>query len=385
MRLLDLKSAVVEILQAIEQGKRQKLPCPFFFMVGAGISHPPLPLAASIEAQCKQEAQKYGKEALPVSDSPIDSYCHWFGQAYPQPENRQLYLRGLMEGAFISRANFRLAHLLLDNTVTNLVVTTNFDDLLSRALALFGRRHIVCDHPRILERIDLRSQDVQIVHIHGSYWFYDCCNLKAEISERARGSPSTSFTMLSTLDDILRTRSPLVVGYSGWEGDVFMNALQRRMSAPLRTNVYWFCHRRRDAQSLPDWLRDSPTVCFIVPEESKAMRSTESDLSAAFGKAKSDEGVIWAAEPATYATVERDEAIMHPTAVFDELILRFKLGPPLLTQDPLRFFADFLTTSLLGDKPEEVEDDVYAIRSVVGRLRKFREQEMDLPPRTRRS
>ncbi len=36
---------------------------------------------------------------------------------------------------------------------------------------------------------------------------------------------------------------------------------------------------------------------------------------------------------------------------------------------------------MLGDKPEEVENDVYAIRSVVGRLRKFREQERDLPPR----
>jgi hypothetical protein len=184
-------------------------------MVGAGISHPPLPLAAEIQASCKEEAHAYGKDRPPDSDALIDSYSYWFEQAYPQPENRQLHLRGLMENAFISRANFRLAHLLLENTVTNLVVTTNFDDFLSRALSLFGRRHIVCDHPRTLERIDLRSQDVQIIHIHGSYWFYDCCNLRGEISDRAKGSSATSFTMLSTLDDILRAHSPLVVGYSG--------------------------------------------------------------------------------------------------------------------------------------------------------------------------
>ncbi len=30
---------------------------------------------------------------------------------------------------------------------------------------------------------------------------------------------------------------------------------------------------------------------------------------------------------------------MQATAVFDELILRFKLGPPPLTKDPLGFFC----------------------------------------------
>ena len=97
-----------------------------------------------------------------------------------------------MEGKAISRANFRLAHLLLEKTITNLVLTTNFDDFASRALTLFGQPHIVCDHPGTLERIDLRAEDVQIIHIHGTYWFYDCCNLKAEISERASASSTAS-------------------------------------------------------------------------------------------------------------------------------------------------------------------------------------------------
>jgi hypothetical protein len=61
-----------------------------------------------------------------------------------------------MEKAVISRANFRLAHLLLESTVTNLVLTSNFDDFLTRALDLFGHRPIVCDHPKTLERIDAR-------------------------------------------------------------------------------------------------------------------------------------------------------------------------------------------------------------------------------------
>src|SRR5437764_9536016 len=101
MRFVDLKSAAVEIRQAIDQGKRQKLPSPFFFLVGAGISSPPLPLAASIQASCSEEARKYGKHKPPESDKLIDSYSYWFEQAYPQPENRQLFLRELMERAFI--------------------------------------------------------------------------------------------------------------------------------------------------------------------------------------------------------------------------------------------------------------------------------------------
>ncbi|MGA2144557.1 MAG: SIR2 family protein [Bryobacteraceae bacterium] len=267
MRLVGLKAAAIEIRQAIDQCRSQGLPSPFFFMVGAGISHPPLPLAAEIQARCKEKAHEYGKDAPPPSSAPIDAYSYWFEQAYPHPEHRQRFLRGLMEKSPISPANFRLAYLLLESTVANLVVTTNFDDFLSRALTLFGRRHIVCDHPQTLERIDLRSEDVQILQIHGSYWFYDCCNLRGEISDRARSSPSTSFTTPSMLDAILQAHSPLVVGYSGWEGDVFMTALQRRLAAALRTNLYWFCYRRRDADALPAWLRASPNVCAVVPEE----------------------------------------------------------------------------------------------------------------------
>jgi tetratricopeptide (TPR) repeat protein len=362
MRVLGLKTAVVEIHQAIMQGKRQKLPSPFFFMVGAGISHPPLPLAAEIQTSCQLEAQVYGKDKPPEKDSLIDTYSYWFEQAYPNAENRQLYLRSLMEKAFISRANFRLAHLMLENSVTNLVVTTNFDDFLSRALALFGRRHIVCDHTKTLARIDLRSSDVQIIHIHGSYWFYDCCNLQEEILNRAKGSSATSFTMLSTLDDILRAHSPLVVGYSGWEGDVFMDALRRRLSEPLRTNLYWFCHKRRDVERLPEWLKANPNVCAVAPEAPEPVVGPA-------GK-----------EGLPNPSGKREEPVLKASAVFDEMILRLKLESPQLTKDPLGFFAAQLRDSLLGENPDESENDVYAIRSVIDRLVRIRDQEKALPP-----
>src|SRR5713226_8499639 len=137
MKILDLKTAASHIKQACHETHHWKHRRPFFFLVGAGISNPPIPLSSEIEAECKSVAVKYKRDDEPTAAQPIDTYSHWFSRAYPQPIQRQAYLRHLIENKPISHANLRLAHLLLDKTITNLVVTTNFDDLLSRALTVF--------------------------------------------------------------------------------------------------------------------------------------------------------------------------------------------------------------------------------------------------------
>lgn len=373
MPLLDLNSAIVEIHQAVDQNRRRNLRSPFFFMVGAGISYPQIPLAAQIRERCVSEARTYGKLIPPKSEAPIDSYSHWFEQAYPQPDNRQRYLRDLMDNAVISRANFRLAHLLLEKTPANLVVTANFDDLLSRALTLFGRTHIVCDHPRMLQRVDLRSDDVQIIHMHGSYWFYDCCNLKQEITERAELQKDTSFTMLSLLDNILWAHTPLVVGYSGWEGDVFMNALHRRLSTGLRTKVYWFCYKKREAEGLPQWLTINPNVCIVTPEQPEV-----GDRASAHSGAATESS----ARLLSASAAPREDPALEAAAIFDNLIAKFNLRAPELTRDPLRFFTARLKRSLIGDA-DKMASDVYAIHSVIARLEVLGSQADELPQRSK--
>jgi len=152
----------------------------------------------------------------------VDVYSHWFRAAFPHRIQRQQYLRSLIADAPITHANFRLAHLLIRGSISNIVVTPNFDDLLSRALTLFGKQHIICDDPRTVERIDPEKIDIQLIHVHGSYWFYDCRNTRAEIQDRAMPHSDTTLTMAALLDKILAYRAPLVIGYSGWESDVFM-------------------------------------------------------------------------------------------------------------------------------------------------------------------
>ncbi len=118
---LNIDAAISEIRQACDGSFG--LQSPFFLIVGAGISSPPLPLASAIEAECMSIAQKYGRSTEPPGSNPIDTYSHWFDKAYPHAQQRQKYLQDKMHGQQISPATFRLAHLLLNGSIGNLVVT----------------------------------------------------------------------------------------------------------------------------------------------------------------------------------------------------------------------------------------------------------------------
>jgi len=363
MRKIQSDQAAREIRQACVRAGERNEHSPFFFIVGAGISHPPVPLASDITQQCRAEAERWGAPADARVSTAEEDYSRWFSEAYPQPTDRQLYLRSLMEKAFISRANLRLAHLLLDNTIGHIVVTPNFDDLLSRALNLFGRRHIVCDHPGTVERVNVETRDVQIVHVHGTYWFYDCLNLRHEIGSASRVSATEAFTTSSLLDDIFRNRVPIVVGYSGWEGDVIMNALKRRLAKPVPRNIYWCCYREAEADSTPEWLHEHPNFVAVVPRPAAAHRST--------GESGEASG----------ATVK--ESVLSAVGVFDALIREFKLEPPSLTRDPLRFLAQQLRESLWTD--DDDAEDVYAIRALIRRVERIRDGETQLRLRSNAS
>ncbi len=340
MHTQSLKQAAAEIHQAVNDSKTRNTPRPFFFMIGAGVSHPRVPLASRVTDQCKEIAYKNGKNSPPPSNKPIDIYQHWLEQAYPQPRGRQKYFRGMIENAAISPANFRLAHLLLDKTITNLVVTTNFDDLLFRALTLFGERPIVCDHPETTLRIDPESDDLQIVQVHGSHWFYDCCNLKGEIQQRAQSAGDCPSSMRSLLDHILRSRSPIVVGYGGWEEDVFMSALRCRLKAGLATNLYWFCHSTDDQQALPAWLTGNSNVRIVAPNA-----------------------------PLVPGPGLADPPTIDAVSVFEELIRQFKLSEPKLTKDPLGFFTEHLHHSLDPSADDKLGEAPYFLGALLEDLK----------------
>src|SRR5262249_47283646 len=176
-------------------------------------------------------------------------------------------------------------------------------------------------------RIDPEHSDIQIVHVHGSYWFYDCCNLRGEIEARAQAPAAQPMTMLSLLEDLLGRRSPLVIGYSGWEGDVIMTALQRRLSRPLPYNVYWFCFKRSDIAALPPWLVQHRQVHMVSPPEELRITTDDSRPSAQQAKQGTD--------VADGSEIHR----LSAERVVERLIQELNLQAPELARNPLSFFA----------------------------------------------
>ncbi|MEK7213990.1 MAG: SIR2 family protein [Chloroflexota bacterium] len=408
MNLIDLKEAVSHIKQAVDA--EDKNGSPFFFIVGAGISHPSVPLAAAITAHCQEVAREYDRNHPPSKpDDPMEAYSHWFREAYPQPEDRRRYLHELIDKKPISDANLRLAHLLDLGPIGRLVVTPNFDDFLSRALQLFGTAHVGCDHPATTERIaPARPEVVQIVQVHGSHWFYDCTNLTDEMTDVAgrTGAPIPPVSMPALLDELLAHRSPLVTGYSGWSGDVIMSALRRRLLYPdgrnrrLGHNLYWFCYRREEAERLPAFLNDHANVCLVVPppavperatyaERSGVINGTDRDEPSAEGGRRSLSGV----QPAASGSIGRaggvagvsnpSPAIEAPLAdvlsgqqVFESFILAFDLKAPRLFEDPLAHFAEHLARQF-DVTAGSVSSDIYGIQDVLRRIRAAAELEQN--------
>ncbi|MDB5319319.1 MAG: hypothetical protein JWN40_950 [Phycisphaerales bacterium] len=365
MAEMEISRALREIRMACDAHESDDFR-PFFFIAGAGISHPPIPLSSEIQEHCRTKATGEGEPDAASTGDAMKDYSHWFECAYPHAAERQQYLQDLLRGQPISAANLRLAHILESGRVADIVVTPNFDDLLARGLALFGKECVVCDHPQTAQRIDPERRGVvQIVHVHGSYWFYDCCNLSEEISERSADSRNTMMTMGSLLDRILAKRSALVVGYSGWEKDVIMASLRRRLQGQrLAYRLYWFCYRSSDLERLPAWLRDHSDVRFVLPTESGEIVSSISTMHP--GSSPSDESKgHGSSDP---------ERVMSARSVLDAIVSHFKLAAPKLTSDPLGFYAEQLKRSVLRDRSRSKED-LYSIQGVIHRISQGRRLE----------
>jgi hypothetical protein len=311
MREQDLDSAISEIIQACSDSNGTNRP--FFFIVGAGLSYPIIETASGLMDECKAKALKNGKSAEPTSQNHIDTYSHWMDAAFPHAEQRRKYLQEKVQNKNISPATLRLAHLLQDGRIARTVVTPNFDDFLTRALTLFGVPHIICDHPHTVRRLATQSETRQILHVHGTYWFYDCCNLKGEIEQRTQDSATSVSSFLANL---LWQSSPIVIGYSGWEDDVIMTALKSRLTDQvLPFNIYWFCYDRKELQKLPEWLTGHQSVRFVIPKISSNNNNLDSPIS-------SD------GPPGSR---------LHAATVLSEFVQSLNLDVPALFNDPLRF------------------------------------------------
>lgn len=261
-RVLDLAAAKVEIVRTFWlQTKGEPALSPYCLVLGAGVSDPDIPVASKLVPQFRKEIAQARLEQPPDTLSTVDGYYECFETAFPNPQTRRNFLRDLIEGKPPSPANLQAARLLGPEGLTSLAITTNFDLMLPRALQQLRHDHVSLDHPAtIIGRYDSRGQTTQVLQIHGTYEHYDFCNVREEILGRA-----TELTFI--LYAHFLQRCPIVVGYSGWEDDAIMKALKRRLTeAPgsMTAGLYWMCYTKADADALPDWLKNDPSVRVVV-------------------------------------------------------------------------------------------------------------------------
>ena len=336
-KIFKLKDAITLIWETVKITEEQgETGCPYVFIVGSGISAPEILTASGIIQHCKEQIlgrykendddlNAICKEAEKYMVNTTKYYSYWFGQAYKNKIHRQQYLKNIINNARISTSNLLLAQILNSGKIATTVITPNFDNHLVKSLNLLGNYDVFSAN-NILDNIALskNSKTLQIMHVHGTYEFYDCCNLESEIIKIANGQGIKSTA--GTIEEFLKSQSPIVIGYSGWEDDVIMSKLKERLQyAALPYSLLWFCFTAKDYEMLPGWLKDSDDVIFVLPELKK---DAEGEINE-----------------------KEDLPVLPAEDILNALITKFGFDAPNLFSNPIQYYIDLID----GFLPENIE------------------------------
>lgn len=328
---------------------------PYFFVVGAGISVPEIPLANEIINICKQKVKLrssvYYEECLEDTkkdeSDPMRYYSRWISLAYPNRIDRSNFFKELISKAKISSANLMLAQILSSKKIASTVFTTNFDDKIKAALELIGEKDFfISENAMDNLVITPYSKSVQIVHVHGTYHFYDCANIESEISGIA--SQSGTISSSTVMKNFLASQAHIIVGYNGWENDVIMSCIRERLNYPTPLSYIWVCYSQTDYDLLPKWLKENDNICFVLPEELTQECKEKDNSHFAFDMEQND-------------LVKRIDS----KNFFSELISNFKLEAPSLFVNPFSYYSKQINDVL----PEH--EDVLHLKHWAQRMQYF--------------
>lgn len=357
-RTIKLKEAVNLIWETVKITEEQTTnnEVPYLFIVGAGISAPEILSAQGIVHHCQDKVKELYRDENDINEifeksnclsvNSAKYYSYWFGQAYKNKIHRQQYLKQIIDKARISTSNLLLAQILNSKKMATTVITPNFDNQLLKSLNLLGNYNVFSAN-NVLDNIALtrNSSNIQIMHVHGTYEFYDCCNLEHEITRVASetGIKSTA----GTIEEFLKNQAPIVMGYSGWEDDVIMSKIQERlMYAPLPYSLIWFCYSQRDYEILPEWLKLSDDVIFVLPEIANEEEKITDDKE-------------------KYRFLPAED-------VLSALISKFEFEAPKLFSNPIHYYIDLID----GFFPENI--DIFPVKAWKRRLNHIEEHLEDI-------
>lgn len=174
-----------------------------------------------------EKAVKTSATSLP-SEYYFDIYTLRF---YPDFRNGYRYLEEKMENAQPSFGYYPLALMLAEAGGSNLVITTNFDNLVEEALLLYtDKTPLVINHELLAEFAgELNNRRPVIAKLHRGI-FFDPLNRPEEIKKLG-----------GAWDEVLRKifqhYTPVIIGYGG--GDSSLMGLLEEESVMMKNRLYW--------------------------------------------------------------------------------------------------------------------------------------------------
>lgn len=149
---------------------------------------------------------------------------------YPNRRNGYRYLERIMETCEPSLGYHTLALLLTSDTRNNLVVSTNFDNLVEDALFLYtNKRPLVVSHESLAGYIESDIQRPIVAKVHRGLMYapFNSPDTTNKLKEEWREALNYAFS----------TYTPIVIGYGG--GDHSLMAFLEEENTAMRHGVYW--------------------------------------------------------------------------------------------------------------------------------------------------
>jgi ankyrin repeat protein len=186
-----------------------------------------------------------------------EHYGAVFETLYPHPDQRQREIEDLTDGVMPGIGYALLAQIMSDPVRRNfnIVLTTNFDDLLQDSLFLYARRKpLAVIHESLVSYVDSKRSRPTVVKIHGD----------------ARIAPKNTDLETSRLDsavvtrvaELLRSTGIVFLGYGGGDQSV-ADIFCRMTSADFSGGLYWVNRSLPSNRKFRDWLVQKPNSFWI--------------------------------------------------------------------------------------------------------------------------
>lgn len=262
---------MVQVISPLEFAKRFRYrviahsqPVTWFFGAGCSISSG-IPGAGALVTRWLNELHEM--QAISVSpeewakaefgdydpSNPARHYARVFARRHPAQAERQREIEKICAGRDPAYGYATFAQIVSHPQAgpqSNIVLTTNFDDLIADALYLYGdrnKRPQIITHEALARYMGTRSPRPMVVKLHGDAMF-DPRNLDHETSKIDDG-------LTASLYPVLQDSALVFVGYGGNDTSVcgFLNAFARR---GLTRPVFWV-GRSDPCTAMSKWLKDN--------------------------------------------------------------------------------------------------------------------------------